>query len=390
MSPDEVIARRPWFTIGWIGEAQTFMAGSQFVVGRQKTLLIAAWLAVVFVFATQWFVYDAARGSADPFRYYLWWSCYTWGVLTPVVMKFAYLTPINAATWKRALPLHLGASFVLIVGEISVEAMLGKLRLHHSLSIEVAMRHYFTRHTQVSLLTYWMLVGAVQLYRMRDETRRRELRSAKLQAQLTATQLEMLRAQIHPHSLFNTLQAATTLIHEDPDGAEDILLRLSELLRVSMDEAHIQEFSLNRELEVLDLYIGIQARRFGHRLRFEISIDQDVRDCIVPALILQPLVENAIRHGICRHKESDTVSIRAFQEGESLHLEVCNLSSTLGDKPAGLGERGIGLANTRARLEQLYGNRQQFVLRSLEPAGVCAELSIPFRSAPVCTEEPSR
>src|SRR5579864_2729832 len=101
MSPDEVIARRPWFTIGWIGEAQTFMAGSEFVVGRQKTLLIAAWLAVVFVFATQWFVYDAARGYADPFRYYLWWSCYTWGVLTPVVMKFAYLTPINAATWKR-------------------------------------------------------------------------------------------------------------------------------------------------------------------------------------------------------------------------------------------------------------------------------------------------
>jgi two-component system, LytTR family, sensor kinase len=366
------------------------MAPPQLVVRRHKAFWIAAWWAVVFVFAMQWFVYDAARGDADPFRYYLWWSCYTWGVLTPLVVKFAYHNPINAVTWKRALPLHLGASFVLIAGEISIEAMLGKLRLHHSLTIEQALRHYFTRHTQVSLLTYWMLVGAVQLYQMRDEARKRELRSAKLEAQLSATQLEMLRAQIHPHFLFNTLQAATMLIHEDPDGAEDVLLRLSELLRVAVDEAHIQEIPLHRELEVLDLYLGIQARRFGDRLRFEVSIDPNVRDCLVPTLILQPLVENAIRHGIGRHKGSDTVSVRGFQEGEFLRLEVCDLNSSLEDKPSRLLGRGVGLANTRARLEQLYGGRQEFVLRNLEPTGVCAELSIPLRSSPVLVEEPSR
>jgi two-component system LytT family sensor kinase len=367
------------------------MAYSQFVVGRHKGLLIATcWLAVVFLFATQWFVNDAARGYADPFRYYLWWSCYTWGVLTPVVLKFAYHNPINAATWKRALPLHLGVSVVLVAGEISVEAMLGKLRLHQDLSVQEALRHYFTRHTQVSLLTYWMLVGAVQLYQMRDEGRKRELRSAKLEAQLAASQLEVLRAQIHPHFLFNTLQAATTLIHEDPDGAEDILLRLSELLRVSVDESHIQEVALSRELEILDLYIGIQARRFGDRLRFEVSIDPNVRDCIVPALILQPLVENAIRHGIGRHKGSDTVSVRGFQAGEFLRLEVRNLNSSLEDKAARLLGRGVGLANTRARLEQLYGSRQEFGLRNLEPTGVCTELSIPLRSAPALVEERSR
>jgi two-component system, LytTR family, sensor kinase len=363
----------------------------QFVPERQKLILIAAsWLAVVFLFATQWFVYDAARGYADPFRYYLWWSCYTWGVLTPAVAKLAYHNPINAATWKRALPLHLGASIVLIAGEISIEAIFGKLRLHHNLSIEGALRHYFTRHTQVSLLTYWMLVAAVQLYQMRDEGRKRELRSAKLEAQLTATQLEMLRAQIHPHFLFNTLQAATTLIHEDPDGAEDILLRLSELLRVSVEEAHIHEIPLNRELAVLDLYMGIQARRFGDRLRFEVSIDQNVRDCTVPALILQPLVENAIRHGIGRHKGKDTVFVRGFQEGEFLRLEVRNSNSSLEDKPAQVLGHGVGLVNMRARLEQLYGSRQKFGLRNLDPTGVCAGISIPLRSAPVVVEEPSR
>lgn len=362
-----------------------------FVPERQKVIVIAAcWLAVVFLFATQWFVYDAARGYADPFRYYLWWSGYTWGVLTPIVVKVAYHNPIHAASWKRALPLHLGASFVLVAGEISIEAALGKLRQHHDLSVQEALRHYFTRHTQVSLLTYWMLVGAVQLYQMRDEARKRELRSAKLEAQLAATQLEMLRAQIHPHFLFNTLQAATVLIHEDPDGAEDILLRLSELLRVSVDEAHIQEVSLDRECEILDLYMGIQARRFGDRLRFAVSIDQNVRDCVVPVLILQPLVENAICHGIGRHMGSDTVSIRGFQEGEFLRLEVRNGSSSLEDNPSRLLGRGVGLANTRARLEQLYGSRQEFEIRNIEPSGVCAELSIPLRSAPVFVEEPSR
>jgi LytS/YehU family sensor histidine kinase len=365
------------------------MADSQFAVGRHKVLLLAAWLAAVFVFAMQWFIYDAARGDPDPFRYYLWWSVYTWGILTPVVVAFAYHKPISAVTWKRALPLHLVASFVLVATEISIEAMLGR-RLHHHLSVQEALRHYFTRHAQVSLLTYWMLVGAVQLYRMRDEAHRRELRSSKLEAELSAAQLEGLRAQIHPHFLFNTLQAATTLIHEDPAGAEDILLRLSALLRVSVDESHIQEVPLERELEVLDLYMGIQARRFGDRLRFEVSVGQNVRDCMVPALILQPLVENGIRHGIGRHKGDDTVSVRAFQEGEFLRLEVRNLNSSLEGTSAGLQGRGVGLANTRARLEQLYGSRQEFRIRNLEPTGVCAEVSIPLRAAPVVVEELSR
>jgi hypothetical protein len=361
-----------------------------FVAEWRKTLwIILCWLAVVFLFTIQWFIYDLARGDADRFRYYLWWSCYTWGVLTPIVVKFALHSPINSATWKRALPLHLGASFMLVASEISIEAVLGKLRFHHHLSLPEALRHYFTRHMQVSLLTYWIIVGAVQLYRMRDEAQKRDLRSSRIEAQLAAAQLEVLRSQIHPHFLFNTLQAATTLIHEDPDGAEDILIRLSELLRVSIDESHIQEITLERELEVLDLYIGIQARRFGDRLRFEISVDQNVRDCIVPALILQPLIENAIRHGIGRHKGTDTVSIRAFQRGKFLRLEVLNLNSHLEEKPVATPGRGVGLANTRARLEQLYGPHQELQLQKLEPAGVCAAICIPLRSTPVLVEEPS-
>jgi len=374
-----------------VRETSSSMSRSRYTAPRQRSLfIISCWLAGVLLFAIQWFIYDSARGNADPFRFYLWWSFYTWGVLTPIVVYFAYRNPIDARTWKRALPLHLGASFVIGIGAISAEAMLGKLGWHPGLSVEAALRHYFSRHAQASLLTYWMLVGVVHLYRMRDEGRRRELRASKLEARLTAAQLEALRAQIHPHFLFNTLQAVTTLIHEDPDGAEDILLRLSDLLRISVDGSDVQEVSLERELEVLELYLGIQSRRFGDRLQFDVSVSEGVRECMVPVLILQPLVENAIGHGIGKHKGSDTVTIRGFQEGEFLKLEVLNLNSHLEEQSLGSQRLGVGLTNTGARLEQLYGGRQLMRLRNLKPNGVCAEILIPLRSRPVLVEETVR
>lgn len=360
------------------------------VQGKKPWLIVSCWLGIVLLFATQWFIYDVARGDADLFHFYLWWSFYTWGVLTPLVLKFANAYPISSFTWKRTVPVHLAISFLLVVSEISIEAMVGKLRFHQHLTMQQALRHYFMRHTQVSLFTYWMLVGAVQCFRMVDESRRRELRSSKLESQLSLAQLAALRAQIHPHFLFNTLQAAITLIHEDPEAAEDIFLGLSELLRLSLDESQVQEITLARELEVLDLYIGIQTRRFGDRLHFEISVDEELRDCMIPALILQPLVENAVCHGVSKHKGTDIISIRAFQRGGLVQLEVLNTNSTLEEDPLLSAGNGVGLANTRARLEQLYGSRQQFRLVKLEPTGVCAQVSIPFRSNPVLIAQPSQ
>jgi len=259
-----------------------------------------------------------------------------------------------------------------------MEAMLGKLRTHQTLSVADILRHYFTRHAQVSLFTYWLLAGSIWLYQMRNDARDRESRSAALQAELATAQLAVLRAQLHPHFLFNTLQAATALIHEDPDGAEDVLLRLSEFLRVSLEEVDIQEVSLNRELEVLELYVGIQVRRFGDRLSFEVSMDDGIGDCAVPSLILQPLVENAICHGIGKRKGKDTVSIKGYKEGDYLRLEVRNLTSRLEANPVQFQD-GVGLANTRSRLEHLYGDSQKLCLTNLEPEGVSAEVSIPFR-----------
>lgn len=356
-----------------------FTAKPRMRVLARWSLISIGWAAVVLVFASQWYAYDVSREAADPFVFYVWWSWYLWAVITPSVLWLSRRYPIDAHTWQRAIPLHIAASVMLTVIQLSVESYLGWLRQIHESSFKAALRHYFSQHTQPSLLTYWVLVAATQFYRIYDQARKQQIQAAQFEARLAEAQLDMLRMQLQPHFLFNTLQAATTLVHEDPDGAEDILLRLSELLRVSLDELHIQEIPLAREIEFLEHYIGIQERRFGDRLRFHLQIEEDVLTCSVPSLILQPLVENAVRHGIGKYKESDEITIRARRNAAHLNLEVQNVTSKLTSTLDNLLKQGRGLANSQARLRQLYGDQQSLELFNLDPRGVCVALVLPLR-----------
>lgn len=333
------------------------------------------------VFAAQWYAYDASHGSVEPFAFYLGWSGYMWAVLTPAALWLGWKFPITSANWRREVPLHLAASFGLTAVQISLEAYFGWLRHRESLSASGAFRHYFKYLEQVSLLTYWLLVLGALFYRAREDAREGRLRTAELNAQLSEARLESLRRQLHPHFLFNTLQAAITLVHEDRDRAEDVLLRLSDLLRLSLQDSRAHEISLSRELEMLSLYTGIQTCRFGDRLSFDFVAEPEVLSCAVPPMILQPLVENAVRHGIGRHKESDTITFRAFRQGSSLHLEVCNRNSRLEDANGDLQTNGIGLATTQQRLQQLYREGASFRLERIEPEGVCASIRLPLHQA---------
>ena len=348
----------------------------------KRVLVIAGWALVVLLFATQWYAYDAAHGFTDRFLYYLGWSFYLWCLLTPVALWIAWNYPIAGDTWRRTVPLHLVASLLFTTVQLSLEASVVWFRLGEEGSPTAMLAHYLRQHTQVGLVTYWLVIAVVHFYRIHDQARKRDLRTAQLEARLAEAQIENLRTQLHPHFLFNTLQAAATLIHEDPEGAEDILFRLSELLRVSLDEMHTHEIPLAAEMDFLEQYIGIQQRRFGDRLRFDLQVDASMLDCAVPILVLQPLVENAVRHGVSKHKEGDVVTVRAFQHGDRLCLEVSNLTSSLGDAPERLSSRGIGLSNTRGRLEQLYGTEQELRLCNLKPKGVCVQISIPTRRVP--------
>ena len=365
-----------WFWGNPKKELDEIMAARSLIL---QPSICAGWALAVLLFATHWYVYDASRANANPVAYYLWWSAYMWVLLTPLAVWLATHYPLTTATWKWSLPFHLTSSLVLTVLQVFLEGSIGWFRHQHDLSFLGALRHYYSQHIQLSLVTYWVIVTATQFYRTHDLARQRSLRAAKLEAQLAESRLEILRAQLQPHFLFNTLQAATVLVHDDPSGAEDILLRLGELLRVSLDELRLPEITLSRELEILEQYMGIQQRRFGDRLRFELVTQDAVLSCRVPSMVLQPLVENAIRHGIGEHKDCDVVTITALEYGGRLLLNVSNRTGVLEDIPERLFKRGLGLINTKARLEQLYGDEQSLELRSLEPQGVAVVLTLPLR-----------
>lgn len=220
----------------------------------------------------------------------------------------------------------------------------------------------------------------------RDEATLLQTQSATLQAQLVEARLSALRSQLNPHFLFNTLNAISALVERDPRGVRRMIARLSELLRYSLDEGSESEVSLSRELEFLDRYMEIMQIRFQGRLDVVRNTDADVGDALVPNLILQTLVENALKYGVNEQDGSGKLEISAARVGEQLVLRIRDYGPGLRDSHAASGldggsDSGLGLRNTRARLEQLYGDDQQFSLRAAEGGGVVAEVILPFHTA---------
>jgi two-component system, LytTR family, sensor kinase len=242
---------------------------------------------------------------------------------------------------------------------------------------EEQLRIFVGFHTPISLLTYWVLFAIQPVMHYHEEKTRREVEASRLASELAQSRLQVLRTQLQPHFLFNTLHAIATLLREDTLSAEDMLLRLSDLLRAFLEESQGQEISLRRELVLLDLYLGIQRTRFKDRLTTQIYVAPDTLDCAVPSLILQPIVENAIRHGISERVGTDCIEVEIRREGDSLCIDVRNRNSTLAEGPA--SGHGIGLSNTGLRLRELYGDAAQVRLDMIWPQGVACRIRLPFR-----------
>jgi LytS/YehU family sensor histidine kinase len=190
--------------------------------------------------------------------------------------------------------------------------------------------------------------------------------------------------QINPHFLFNTLNSIAALVYVDPRGADEMLGDLSELLRRSLDSMEEQEIPMCRELQFVRTYIDIEQKRFGDRLRYEQDVPEVLAEALVPALILQPLVENAIRHGIEPQRAPGLITIEATREGQELRLVVRDSGEGFSTEEAHrLQGSGIGLANTQARLRELYGVNQQFAIAKCEPRGCTVEIRLPYHTEPV-------
>jgi ligand-binding sensor domain-containing protein/two-component sensor histidine kinase len=221
----------------------------------------------------------------------------------------------------------------------------------------------------------------VMIWFLYKRDRDRELQASQLESKLAQAQVQILEMQLQPHFLFNTLNGIMVLIRQDPDMASRMIARLSEFLRLTLDSAGEQEVTLRRELEYLTRYIQIEQLRFGDRLTVEQSVNPEDLEALVPNLILQPLVENAIRHGVSRRRGPARISIEATRDNGSLTIHVRDNGTGLQSDPGGNLKEGIGIRNTRSRLKYLYGNAQEFGLSSPASGGVDVKLCIPYHKS---------
>jgi signal transduction histidine kinase len=228
------------------------------------------------------------------------------------------------------------------------------------------------------MMTYWTIVGlshAVLYYR---ESKDRALRTAQLETRLVEAQLKALQQQLHPHFLFNTLHAISALMHRDVEAADRTLTRLSDLLRLTLEHIGQQEIPLQSELDFLTKYLQIEQTRFADRLIVRFDVQPDTLDTLVPNLILQPLVENAIKHGVAKKSGPGHIDISARREGDKLRMEVRDDGVGLSEDALTALQKGIGVSTTRARLQHLFGADCRFEFHR-QPTGLSVVVSIPWK-----------
>jgi two-component system LytT family sensor kinase len=358
-----------------------------------KWILIGlGWLAFAFFFASEVVVNTAYANRPVSFRRALvpWLFCAgLWFAATPAILWLARRFPFDRRRWLTSAVAHLAASalasLVLLAAYTYLVQRVGIAS--SNLTWWLAFRSQLVWGFHAEVLTYWMVIGlshGIDYYR---KYRERELRASQLEATLTQARLDALRMQLHPHFLFNTLNSISVLMSEDVTAARRMLTRLSDLLRASLDNAATHEVSLREELEFLNNYLQIEQTRFQDRLTVRMNIDPAVLMASVPNLILQPLVENAIRHGIAPRAQPGVIDISAARENGMVRLKVCDNGAGLGSAGVAGLTKGIGLANTQARLDQLYGTNHSFEMHSADGGGLEVTILIPFRNGASAADE---
>jgi hypothetical protein len=308
-----------------------------------------------------------------------------WVVATPVIAWLGLRCRIESGAWGRALLVHIPASIVVAAAHVAWVVAVGMLLAPDNPNPSRPARSFwryfldlgYTYH--IELLIYWAILGATYAIDYYRKYRERELRASQLEAQLAQANLQALRMQLQPHFLFNTLNAITTLVRDKQNQvAVEMIVGVSELLRQSLDNLGRHEVRLKDELEFIERYLEIQRMRFSDRLVVQTRIAPKTLDLLVPNLVLQPIVENAIRHGLSQTQSAWRLEIDARTEGDALHLSVFNNGVPLAADWSLEENCGLGLSTTVARLEQLYGPAQRFTLKNAD-GGVQATIRLPAR-----------
>ncbi len=352
-----------------------------------------AWTLLGLFMFSQGIVQSRLSNEPSPWTHHLtgWMvGVYVWFLLTPVIRWLGRRFPLERRFWLRRAMLHTSIAVVVALLQLATEAAI----LHWIGVFPIYMRTFAATFFFLlvigfhqGVLTYWSVLALQQgfaWYRRYEERKqealRLELRSSQLERQLVQAHLGALKMQLQPHFLFNTLNAIMVLVRQQKGReAEEMLGKLSDLLRCVLDDVDTQEIPLRREIEYLQLYLSIEQVRFQDRLRVEIAIAPELLDAAVPHMILQPLVENAIRHGIGQSSTAGRLQISACLVNGQLELRVLDDGPGMRqDTP--MHSRGIGLANTSARLDQLYGTEARLTVGNAAGGGVEATIQMPCRA----------
>jgi len=366
---------------------------------RAPLLVLAVWVALGVVDACRGVVATELRGyhrswGAALVAFMPWWLL--WALLTPVALWLARRAPLDQRRWLRSTVVHAAGALALSVVHL---ACVGAM-IYYTTAPPAALpnrrlidpiRRNVEQFLVLDLLTYAAIVVAyfaLDYYRRYRESAiasaRLQAQAAQLEARVAEARLHALRMELNPHFLFNALNAISGLVRtQETDAAVRMLAQLGDLLRSTLDRGAAPEMPLHEELELLQRYLDIERVRFGGRLAVEVSVAPGAEDALVPTLVLQPLVENAVRHGVASRPGPALIRVGARREGAALLLEV---RDTGGGVAAAEGRRppreGVGLSNTRARLEQLYGPDASLDLRNADGGGALAAVRLPFHTEP--------
>lgn len=346
---------------------------------KQGTLLFVLSTMLGVLFAIQSYLGDSQ--SNQPVNWSqlfinflsLW---YIWALMYPLILWVSRRFPLERGYWKRSLAVHIPALVIFPITHLLCYSVL----LHSLGTVEeglgMTIEYLFRRGFAFRVITYGLLLAISYSVDYYQKFRERELSASRFEARLAEARLQVLTMQLQPHFLFNTLHAISSLMHKNVEAADEMIARLGELLRVTLESDGVQEVPLKQELDILQHYLDIEKIRLGDRLTVHLEIQPEMYTVSVPNLILQPIVENAIRYGMATRPAGGTLEIKASESDGMLRISISDngpgMSSSI--------REGIGLTNTRTRLQQLYGSRQRFSLTSEASRGTTVTLEIPLRN----------
>jgi two-component system, LytTR family, sensor kinase len=339
------------------------------------------WTLVGLAFAGQFYLSSNLLGRSITWREAITNSLgdwYVWALLSVPIARFARRFPPEAGAAWRTAGIHLGAAIGFSFAWIGLRALVGQAQSWiqgEPVTFSEVFRPLMVGSLPFDLLMYGVIVSvnhAIDYYRKYHE---RTVHTLELEKHLAEARLQALLRQLKPHFLFNTLNGIASLMHSDVNAADRMLVRLAELLRLTMSHHGQPLTRLKEEIAFIEKYLEIERIRFRDRLSVSFDVDPEALDARVPSLILQPLVENAIRHGIEPHARPGRIELTVRREPGTLVLTVRDNGA--GEPPGGFTREGIGLGNTRARLRELYGDRHSFQLANHPEGGLVVRLTLP-------------